>query len=224
MRRTQALLALLCLITASAEAKSRRKSSGGRGAFPPGVFDYYVLSLSWSPLYCADPGKAQRDVAQCGEGRRFAFVTHGLWPNNETPPHPRDCGRVQPVPSSLVSQMLPIMPSPGLIQHEWRSHGACSALAVQDYFAKVRAAYRLVNIPDRYRQPTTDLVVPAATLRADFRRANPGIAPASMRFVCSGANLRELRVCLTDQLRPRPCASSVRDTCGERDIRMLRVR
>ena len=48
----------------------------------PGQFDFYVLSLSWSPSYCA--AAHERDGArvpggQCG-ARPFAFVVHGLWP------------------------------------------------------------------------------------------------------------------------------------------------
>lgn len=187
-------------------------------------FDYYVLSLSWSPLYCADPRHADRDPEQCGQGRRLAFVTHGLWPNNERPPHPRDCGGASGVPATLVSQMLGIMPSPALIRHEWRTHGTCSGMDVRDYFANVRAAYRLVNIPQRFRSPAEDLVVPIHSLRKEFQQANRGIPAQAMRFDCSGRSLREVRICLTRELQPRPCSAAVRDTCGDRPVTLLRVR
>jgi ribonuclease T2 len=193
-------------------------------ASAPGQFDYYVLSLSWSPLYCADQQHARRDPEQCGDGRRYAFVTHGLWPNNERPPHPRDCERSGGVPPNLISQMIGIMPSPGLVRHEWQAHGTCSGLNVTDYFATLRAAYRLVNIPQRYRNPGADLVVPAATLRKEFHEANRNIPPDAMRFDCSGRNLRELRICLTKDLKARSCSAAVRDTCGDRPVTMLRVR
>jgi ribonuclease T2 len=189
-----------------------------------GKFDYYVLSLSWSPLYCADASHADRDPDQCGQGRRYAFVTHGLWPNNERPPHPRDCGGDPNLPGALVSQMIGIMPSPALIRHEWRSHGTCSGMNAADYFAKIRAAYRLINIPPKYRSPAEDLVVPASTLRDDFYRANRGIPPAAVRFDCTGRNLRELRVCLTKDLQPQACSAAVRDTCEDRSVTMLKVR
>lgn len=190
----------------------------------PGVFDSYVLSLSWSPLYCSDPQRADRDPQQCGEGRRYAFITHGLWPNNVRPPHPRNCAEPGTLPPDLINQMLAIMPSPQLIRHQWRAHGTCSGLNMQDYFATVRAAYRLIRIPQNYQSPATDLVVQAATLRSDFRRTNPAIPPNAMRFDCTGRNLRELRVCLTKDLKPKPCSAAVRDTCGNRAVTMLRVR
>jgi ribonuclease T2 len=212
------MIAVCFLAVALAQSGKRPASSA------PGTFDYYVLSLSWSPLYCADPQNASRDPEQCGQGRRYAFVTHGLWPNNEQPPHPRDCETASPVPANLVTQMLGIMPSPALIRHEWRAHGTCSGMNVSDYFATVRAAYKLINIPQRYRSPATDLVVPAAVLRKDFFQANRGIPVEAMRFDCRGRNLRELRICLTSDLKPRSCSAAVRDTCGDRPVTTLKVR
>src|SRR4029079_12174968 len=41
-----------------------------------GAFDYYALTLSWSPTYCAGSGN-NFDSPQCDVGRRFAFVVHG---------------------------------------------------------------------------------------------------------------------------------------------------
>ena len=219
----RSLLLLLIVITFLTQSTSAQQRSG-RMPRHAGAFDYYVLSLSWSPLYCSEPRNAERDPQQCGVGRRYAFVTHGLWPNNSRPPHPRDCGGPAFVPSVLIDQMLPTMPSPALIRHEWRAHGTCSGLDVSDYFAKVRAAYALVKIPTRYRELSTDLQVPAETLRADFRRANPHIPGDAMAFDCRSRYLRELRICLTRDLKPTPCSSSVRDSCGIGTVTMLRVR
>src|SRR5262245_26202773 len=47
-----------------------------------GDFDYYALSLSWSPTYCTSQ-VGQNDSQQCGPGRTYAFVVHGLWPQYE---------------------------------------------------------------------------------------------------------------------------------------------
>ena len=63
----------------TAFAQDRRQNA-------PGEFDFYVLSLSWSPSFCEEAaergngGRSQR--AQCG-GRPFSFVVHGLWPQYE---------------------------------------------------------------------------------------------------------------------------------------------
>src|SRR5438874_4074521 len=61
-----------------ASAQDRRQNT-------PGEFDFYVLSLSWSPSFCeqaSERGNDRRSGAQCG-GRPFSFVVHGLWPQYE---------------------------------------------------------------------------------------------------------------------------------------------
>ncbi|MCC2111314.1 MAG: hypothetical protein KDJ16_04705, partial [Hyphomicrobiales bacterium] len=71
-------LASLCGIIAAVAAAAQ----GSRGA--PGDFDYYVLSLSWSPSYCEAEGDPREP--QCRKerpSRRYAFVVHGLWPQYE---------------------------------------------------------------------------------------------------------------------------------------------
>lgn len=44
-----------------------------------GDFDYYVLSLSWSPTWCALEGD-ERGSPQCDADRDLGWVLHGLWP------------------------------------------------------------------------------------------------------------------------------------------------
>ena len=76
MTRVVLRLALLALLFTprAATAQDPRQSA-------PGQFDFYVLSLSWSPSFCA--GAAERGArnanVQCGP-RPFSFVVHELWP------------------------------------------------------------------------------------------------------------------------------------------------
>jgi ribonuclease T2 len=61
----------------------------------PGQFDFYVLSLSWSPSFCAAAHDSGRSGgAQCG-ARPYSFVVHGLWPQYEKG-FPENC--LQPSP------------------------------------------------------------------------------------------------------------------------------
>jgi ribonuclease T2 len=196
----------------------------GAEAFAPGQFDYYLLSLSWSPEFCRDPQHSNRNPAQCSPGRRFSFVTHGLWPNNTRLPHPNRCGPTSPVPSDLKNQMLAFMPSPSLIQHEWDAHGTCSGLNQQDYFSQIRAAFRKVVIPETYRRPENDLRLPADQIRRDFQRANPSFPSDSMKLDCGGQYLREVRICMDKSLNARACPASVQDSCGSRAVTLLKVR
>ena len=48
----------------------------------PGSFDFYVLSLSWSPTFCTG-GRAKENPQQCAADKDFRFIVHGLWPQRE---------------------------------------------------------------------------------------------------------------------------------------------
>src|SRR5947209_11849087 len=71
-----------------------------RGASVPGHFDFYVLSLSWSPGFC-DTGGAEKHRGQCNAGSGLSFVVHGLWPQYETG-FPSDCGPAGRSPSRIA--------------------------------------------------------------------------------------------------------------------------
>lgn len=188
------------------------------GADQPGRFDYYVLSLSWSPQFCASG--SHDDQAQCS--RPYAFVAHGLWPQNERG-YPRGCFSGERVSDNTIDHLLPIMPSRGLIIHEWRSHGACSGLGADDYFATVERAYRGIKVPAKYQSPQGYVSVGVDQLKSDFAAANPGLKPEDMAVQCSGHYLQEVRVCLTRDLNDRACSADVRDRCdGNAVLRPVR--
>ncbi len=110
------LLLLGCLLTTTACAKNRRGSASSADN-TPGSFDYYLLTLSWAPEFCAThAGNASSSA--CDPGRHFGFVVHGLWPENNNGSYPQDCAPAQPVAQQTVQHMLAIMPARGLIQHE----------------------------------------------------------------------------------------------------------
>jgi ribosomal protein S6--L-glutamate ligase len=74
-------------------------------------FDFYVLSLSWSPSYCAAEG-ADADPAECAKPR--GFVVHGLWPQYERG-YPEFCARNAQAPSrKTIDSLSDIMPGASL--------------------------------------------------------------------------------------------------------------
>ena len=192
---------------------------------PSGDFDYYVLALSWSPSYC-EAEATERDRMQCG-GRPFHFIVHGLWPQNDRG-YPEDCATAAPrVPDALVNEMLDIMPSRGLVGHQWRAHGACSGLSQEDYFAAVRAAYEGVDIPDRFEALSAPLVTSPSDVARAFLDANRGrLTPDAVVVTCGGGNrLDEVRLCMTKDLRFRPCGEqTLRGQCRRDQVRMPPVR
>ena len=127
----------------SASAQDRRQNE-------PGQFDFYVLSLSWSPSFCeqaSERGNERRSQAQCG-GRPFSFVVHGLWPQYEHG-FPEYCDRNSWLDRDIMTSMLDLMPAPGLIFNEWKKHGTCAGLGPRPYFETIRKARAAVKIPAR---------------------------------------------------------------------------
>ena len=210
---------MLLMLAPGAGARSRKKKPAAGTA---GEFDYYLLTLSWSPEYCAGPNGA-RDQGQCGTERRFGFVVHGLWPQYEHG-FPQGCGTADPVPQSLVNTMLPLMPSPRLIEHEWRTHGTCSGLDANAYFQKIQRAFAAVRIPDDFKSPVKQIEVSPADVTAKFARANSSFPPDAFRVQCGGRYLSEMRVCLTKDLAGRACSTDVRDTCRDDTVIMRPLR
>src|SRR3982074_3790715 len=129
-----AAVALSCLLFASpATARSHKKHSNTDSNK---TFDYYLLSLSYAPDFCAQPN-VPKDTREWGNGRRVGFVVHGLWPQGETTRGPERCAPASPVPRAIVQSMLKYIPTESLIQHEWANHGTCSGLSAAEYFAAV---------------------------------------------------------------------------------------
>jgi ribonuclease T2 len=186
-----ALLALLCLGSIGS-APARHRSHGGDTA--PGDFAYYLLSLSWSPAFClSSPG-----AAECQGPRRFGFIVHGLWPQNEQG-WPEYCDVHRTVPDDVVQGMADLMPARGLVDHEWSAHGTCSGLGPAEFFALVRRAYSSVAIPGELSNPTQAIEESPAAIAAAFLRANPRFPVPSIVVTCSGQGaprLREVHACL----------------------------
>ena len=173
-------------------------------------FVYYVLSLSWSPSFCAD--NAAKAPEQCGPQRHYAFVVHGLWPQNDKG-FPADCPGDSKPDNKLVQSMLDIMPSSKLIGHEWSKHGTCSGLAPADYFAKARAAFESIKIPAALQKPSAAVKSDLLGIQKMFKDANPGLTNDQFSVQCKNGEVDEIRFCVDKQLHLRDCGNDVRDYC-----------
>jgi ribonuclease T2 len=120
--------------------------------------------------------------------------------------------------------MLDLMPASGLIFHEWDSHGTCSGLAPDAYFDTVRKAREAVKIPPQYLEPKSPLNVTPSEVVDAFVKANEGLTPAGMAIDCDRSRLREVRICLSRDLRFRDCGDVSRRTCRSAALVMPPVR
>lgn len=182
----------------------------------PGWFDFYLLSLTWSPSYCVAEG-GQRKDAQCDSDRRYGFLVHGLWPQYERG-YPEDCPTNVSPAEADIRALADLMPARGLVRHEWQKHGACSGLAPAEYLKTIRAARETIRIPAAFQRIDSYKTVSPAEVEAAFVAANPGLKPEDVAVTCDGRRLREVRICLTRDLGFRAC-----DEVGRRSCRAVRV-
>ena len=189
----------------------------------PGEFDFYVLSLSWSPSFCDAAGDRAKKQAECGE-RPYSFVVHGLWPQYEKG-FPEYCQVPSPrLDRNIVSSMLDLMPAPRLIFHEWDRHGTCSGLPARAYFETVRKARAVVKIPPEFLDIKSELTVTPGGVEEAFVKANPGLTSAAMAVGCDNKRLREIRICMSRDLAFRECAEVERRSCRRDKLVMPPVR
>jgi len=187
------------------------------------AFDYYLLSLSYAPDFCAQP-TGNKDPRECGTGRHVGFVVHGLWPQFEGGRGPERCGSGRPVGRDLVQLMLNYIPTESLIQHEWTNHGTCSGLSAAEYFGGMRKARDAVKIPDELKEPGREVKLRPAEVEAKFAAANPRFPKDAFRATCyQDGELQEVRICFSADLSPRACGSSA-GSCRVGTVTMLPVR
>lgn len=227
------VLATVAVVTTTAAWAQLRWDDSGRDVreHVAGKFDYYALVLSWSPTHCSLP-ESHDDTLQCNrnDGKRYAFVLHGLWPQY-TKGWPQDCRtpRRPFVPDAVINGMLDIMPSRGLIIHEYRKHGTCSGLDVSSYFQLARQLFKAIRIPEDYVNPLETLFVSPDDVKRALLRFNPGLRPDAIAVVCGRGNrarLTEVRICIGKDGKPTACGSNEdeRKLCSASEITVPPVR
>ncbi|HID68003.1 MAG TPA: ribonuclease T [Roseibacterium sp.] len=203
------ILALICL---GSLAGTMAQAEGERA----GEFDYYVMSLSWTPTWCALEGD-DRGSSQCDAGQGFGFTLHGLWPQYEDG-WPSYCPSAMRPPSrGMTGEMSDIMGTSGLAWHQWRKHGVCSGLDAADYYALSRLAYEGVVRPDLLRRLDSEVRLPAAVIEEAFLEDNPHLEPDMLSVTCRANRIQEVRICLTRELEPRTCGADVIRDCTSPD-------
>jgi ribonuclease T2 len=193
----------------------------------PGEFDFYVLSLSWSPSFCEEAeergssGRSQQ--TQCS-GRPYSFVVHGLWPQYDRG-FPEYCQRPSPrLARTIMTSMLDLMPAPGLIYNEWDKHGTCSGLPAKAYFETIRKARAVIKIPDEFLSLSDTRTVAPAAVEDAFVKANPGLTNAGVAVTCNRTRLSEVRICLSKELQFRACDEVDHQACRRDEVTMPPVR
>ncbi|RSL15839.1 ribonuclease T2 [Edaphobacter aggregans] len=160
-------------------------------------FDYYLLNLSWSPEFC----HSHPTAAECAQ--HPAFILHGLWPQNLNGTYPQNCSNA-PGPRN-PSQHSDIYPDPGLLKHEWRTHGTCSGLSPDAFFTLASTAFHSIVIPPELIQLTHQISMPPEQILALFTASNPNLSRENLVLSCGNNYLTAVEVCLDKNLHPTAC-------------------
>ncbi len=180
------------------------QNGGGAG------FDYYLLSLSWSPEFCY----SHRDSPECA--LHSTFVMHGMWPENNDGTYPENCAS-KPGPAD-PSQYKDLYPDPSLLAHEWEKHGTCTGLDADTYFTSARKAFRSVKVPQALSGLDAQMSLPPDRIIQMFMDSNPSIPVAGIAVSCGHNFLTAVEVCLDKSLHPVACGGL--RSCRARTVRI----
>lgn len=216
--RRAAAFVLVLMAAVPAQPRHRHPAPDGGG------FDYFLLSLSIAPSFCAlspaNQAKQKCRTLTAANIRQTPLTVHGLWPNRagvSVNLQPRDCAgpSLGPLPEATQAQLRRYMPGgPGLARYEWRKHGACSGMSPESYFAAMvdpaAKANATIGAAMRERGMLGQRMRVAGLLSAVAVR-DPALAAAIVvdcRQPRGGgeALVDEVRVVLSKDLRPMPAA------------------
>lgn len=169
-------------------------------------FDYYLLSMSITPTFCALDARRASRKTECeintlsADFKSVPISIHGLWPNRSHGQHPFFCGvakserkdhcslpRVQGLSSKTAKELSTYMPGSAdcLDRWEWNKHGSCSGLNEDQYFSKTIAWAKRLN------QSMGPAILKSAggninltQLRQQVAQKDPELAQ-SLRFSCA---------------------------------------
>ena len=205
MRRVLLASALVLLVGALVLLSVQPKNDGP----PARDFEYYILALSWSPNWCAETGDSI-GAPECSK-HGLAFTLHGLWPEYDAGGYPSDCRTTARDPSRAdTAAMEDIMGSDGLAWHEWQAHGRCSGLSSDEYLALMRKAYASITVPPLFAKVSQNLQVAPKVIQDAFLESNPSLTHGTVAVTCDRQMIKEVRICLTKDLAPRPCAGEIK--------------
>jgi ribonuclease T2 len=218
LSRIASFTALFLLLAApGAQAQDARQNE-------PGQFDFYVLSLSWSPSYCEAAGERGTPPQQQCASRPYSFVVHGLWPQYQNG-FPEFCQNPAPrLNRNIVSSMLDLMPAPRLVFQQWDKHGTCSGLNATAYFELIRKARAAVKIPPEFIELKEALTVTPDEVETAFVNANPGLPQDAIGVTCDSRRLGEVRICLSRDLHFQACPEVHARACRREKVVMPPVR
>lgn len=212
-----ALIFCTALLASAVPAAAQDANPAG-----PVSFDYYLLSLSVGPGFCAlSPHNRSEPECKSLTARSFRqtpLTVHGLWPNRlGTSIHqqPEDCaGPRFSIPPATAAALRRDMPGGNALErHEWQKHGTCSGLSPADYFAAIvrldQQANAIIGPPVRDAAGGT---LQISSLLNAVSAQEPTMGPSLVVYCQTPkgggpAVVSEIRMVLSKDFTPRPASS-----------------
>ena len=154
-----------------------RLSAQDRRQNAPGEFDFYVLSLSWSPSFCEAAGERgkRRRSSNAASGRSPSWCT-GCGRNTSSG-FPEFCQRPSPrLDRNIMTSMLDLMPAPRADLQRMGQARHLLRAGARAYFETIRKARAAVKIPDELSRSSEPKTVAPDEIEDAFVKANPGLS------------------------------------------------
>ncbi|ANU06815.1 ribonuclease T2 family protein [Paraurantiacibacter namhicola] len=166
----------------------------------------YTLALSWSPEYCRFRKDSRRDARQCsGQGGRFGFVVHGLWPDGPGDRWPQWCPNRRDLQAEEARRNMCMIPDARLQARQWEKHGSCRFSRPETYYKVTRILWNSLRWPD-FDRLSRKRGLTAGDIRETFAQANPYWEPEHVGLKLNSRGwLQEMRLCYGADFMPTRC-------------------
>jgi ribonuclease T2 len=173
------------------------------------------LALSWSPTFCLEQDP-QGKQPQCNITlpKQYRFIVHGLWPQLqinsqkqvEAEKYLNYCKTVNKnLEASIVENYFYLMPSSGLMRHQWEKHASCGNFTQQSYFKAIENLYQKLKIATLFHEVKKTQSYLLNDLIDKITVHIPSILRENIVIVCHKNTLSELRICLNNDYTYRKC-------------------
>ncbi len=178
-----------------------------------GNFDYYVLSMGWTPALCASA-----DSGNCASQTEHGFMLRGFYPRFEEG-MPSFCLSGATGPSrAYADKMADIMLSGDRAWYMWKKHGSCSGLEGDTYLRAARYAYESITQPWSLKELDEAVEVPLDAIRDTILMLNPELPAEGIAVTCENGRMSDIQICLGKDLTPRSCAAEIRTSCQQEKV------
>ncbi|MHA3978012.1 ribonuclease T2 family protein [Halovulum sp. GXIMD14794] len=183
-----------------------------------GNFDYYVLSMGWSPSLCSTAGGED-----CADQAQRGFILRGFLPSFERGAPSFCLGGASGPTREVADAMDDIMIDGDRAWWMWKKHGSCSGLEGETYLRAARYAYESITQPWSLKELERDVEVPLDAIRETILMLNPELPETGVAVTCERGRMTEIQICLDKDLTPRECGTEILRSCTEDRIAIAAI-